>query len=418
MRRRCVCSTRGWRVTLPLIALVMTVGVPRAAGEPAQTASPTAPAGGPAQPLPEAVVAACADLVEAHPVSLHAQGADLHRRGDFSAAERHYHCALARLANPAPEWRQLKATVLSALGILRGRQGRYDEAAALHRQALASREALLGPQHADVGSSLSNLGEVARARGNWNEGRELFRKSLRVLEAVVPPAPLRVALTHNNLGALLTDMGRFTEADRHLKLALELRERHLGESSRAAAISANNLALNRRLLGDVAGAEALFRRALAAFEKDENVDPHTLVAALLNLGSLAFWRRDYATAEPLYARAQQVLQSRLPQDRLLESNLLHCLGNLDAEQGRWPQAERRLRHARALAEAAYGVEHPRTAGLLLDLAAVVRKQGGKQEAQQLHTVALSLRAEHEQRYGTTHSIDVGRLRLEMRGGRD
>ena len=48
-------------------------------------------------------------------------------------------------------------------------QGRYAEAEPFHQCALAIKEKALGPDHADVATSLNNLAELYRTQGRYAE---------------------------------------------------------------------------------------------------------------------------------------------------------------------------------------------------------------------------------------------------------
>ena len=46
------------------------------------------------------------------------------------------------------------------------RQGKYEEAEAMHRQALRGYEKVLGPEHPDTLTSVNNIGLVLERQGN------------------------------------------------------------------------------------------------------------------------------------------------------------------------------------------------------------------------------------------------------------
>ena len=70
-------------------------------------------------------------------------------------------------------------------------QGRYAEAEALHKRALAIREKALGPDHADVALSLNNLAALYVAQGRYAEAEPLYKRSLAIQEkALAPTTPM------------------------------------------------------------------------------------------------------------------------------------------------------------------------------------------------------------------------------------
>ena len=49
------------------------------------------------------------------------------------------------------------------------RQGKYEEAEAMHRQALRGYEKVLGPEHPDTLTSVNNVGLVLERQGKYKE---------------------------------------------------------------------------------------------------------------------------------------------------------------------------------------------------------------------------------------------------------
>src|SRR5262245_47622540 len=66
-------------------------------------------------------------------------------------------------------------------------QGRYDEAEALLKQALAIRESALGPNHPDLSGRLSVLAEFYRTQGKYGEAEPLYKRALDISEKALGP---------------------------------------------------------------------------------------------------------------------------------------------------------------------------------------------------------------------------------------
>jgi Tfp pilus assembly protein PilF len=69
-------------------------------------------------------------------------------------------------------------TSISNLGSVLVDQGKYEEAEAMHRQALQGREKVLGPEHPDTLTSISNLGLVLARQGKYEEAEAMHRQAL------------------------------------------------------------------------------------------------------------------------------------------------------------------------------------------------------------------------------------------------
>jgi Flp pilus assembly protein TadD len=72
------------------------------------------------------------------------------------------------------------ATTLNNLGVLYRQQGRYAEAEAAHRRALAIREGALGKNHPEVATSLSNLAALYYVQGRQAEAEALRERALAI----------------------------------------------------------------------------------------------------------------------------------------------------------------------------------------------------------------------------------------------
>jgi tetratricopeptide (TPR) repeat protein len=54
-------------------------------------------------------------------------------------------------------------------------QGKYDEAEPLHRQTLALRKKILGPEHPSTLISINNLALLLESQGKYDEAELLYR---------------------------------------------------------------------------------------------------------------------------------------------------------------------------------------------------------------------------------------------------
>ena len=62
------------------------------------------------------------------------------------------------------------------------RQGKYGDAEALHKRALAIREQALGESHPDVAHALNNLALVYWTQGKYSEAEGLYKRALAIRE--------------------------------------------------------------------------------------------------------------------------------------------------------------------------------------------------------------------------------------------
>jgi tetratricopeptide (TPR) repeat protein len=68
-------------------------------------------------------------------------------------------------------------------------QGRYADAAPLHKRSLAINEKTLGPDHPNVALSLHNLAAFYVNQGRYADGEPLYLRSLAIKEKALGPDP-------------------------------------------------------------------------------------------------------------------------------------------------------------------------------------------------------------------------------------
>jgi tetratricopeptide (TPR) repeat protein len=159
------------------------------------------------------------------------------------------HCsrrAAARPEEPAPDDRRRseieRAKALDTEAVRLYRAGRYADALAAAREAVAIKERLLGPEHAGVGASLTNVGAILQAQGALREGASVLARALAITEAT------------------------------------------LGAEDEATEKAITNLASVHHAAGDFATARPLFERALAIAEKVHGAEAASTADSLVNLG--------------------------------------------------------------------------------------------------------------------------------------
>jgi tetratricopeptide (TPR) repeat protein len=113
------------------------------------------------------------------------------------------------------------------LGVYVRDQGRYGEAEALLRQALAGLRKTVGDSEPDVAVVTRSLGVLKRATREYAEAERLLREALAIERGKAPNDTLETARTLGELGYTLAIAGRLDEAERLLREA----DASLGETS-------------------------------------------------------------------------------------------------------------------------------------------------------------------------------------------
>jgi tetratricopeptide (TPR) repeat protein len=261
------------------------------------------------------------------------------------------------------------ADSLQRLGLLYYKQGRYLEAEPLWQKALASRQKLLGLNHADVALSLNKLAGLYSAQGRYGEAESLYLQSIEIIEGELGLDHLYIAASLNNLAALYGSQHRYSEA------------------------------------------ETLYIRSIKINEKQLSADHPNFAAGLSNLALLYKSQGRYSEAEPLYLQSLKIREDLLGSDHPDTANGLHNLAGLYQAQGRYTEAESLLIRAIEIRERQLGADHPDVASSLNNLARLYASQDRYTEAESLLTRAIAIRRKI---LGENHPDTVNSLRgLEL-----
>jgi CHAT domain-containing protein/Tfp pilus assembly protein PilF len=283
-------------------------------------------------------------------------------------------------------WDMLHATVERLT-----KQGHYEEAVRVAREALKIAEEKFGPDHPKVAISLNDLAEVYRKQARYAEAEPLYKRMLVIREKTFGPSHPDVAESLNGLAGLYGSQGKYVETELLYKQALAIREKTLGKDHPDVAESINGLAVLYRAQGRYKEAEPLFSRALAIREKALGPDHPDVARSLNSVAGLYGSQGKYIEAEPLYRRALAILEKALGPDHPDVADSLNGLAGLYHSQSKYSEAEPLYRRALAIREKALGPDHPSVATSLGSLAELYHSQGKYAEAEPFFKRALVIR---------------------------
>jgi len=296
------------------------------------------------------------------------------------------------------------ATSLERLAQLLREQRDVAGARPLYERALAIRERALGPEHPDVASSLNSLSSLLWVQHDYAGARPLLSRALAIYEKALGPEDPKVATCLNNLARMLLDQLDYAGAQPLAERALAIRENVLGPEHPDVANSLSNLAQLRKAQGDLAGARPLYERALAIREKALGPGHPLLVSSLNNLAVVLLDQGDPAGARPLVERALAISEKTWGPEHPGVATCLTNLAGVLMAQGDYAGARPLYERALAILEHALGPEHPDVAQNLSILGALLREQGDLAGARPLFERALAI---SEKALGPEHP-DVAR----------
>jgi tetratricopeptide (TPR) repeat protein len=209
---------------------------------------------------------------------------------------------------------EMTAWLLHRAGAYLFERADYPQAHNLHEQALAIREACLGPDHPDTATSLRSLAHVVRSQGDLDHARDLYQRSLAIREARLGPDHPDTAQSLGGLAEVLRAQGDLDGARSLHERSLGIREARLGADHPLTAWSLHHLATVLRAQGDLNGARTLFERSLAIREARLGADhPHT-AHSLVGLAEVLRDQGELDHAHSLLERALAVREARLGAD--------------------------------------------------------------------------------------------------------
>jgi tetratricopeptide (TPR) repeat protein len=253
---------------------------------------------------------------------LHALGGSQFRLGEYEAAERSFRHAWSQAGSAGAA---LRSHILVDLGRTLTELGKYDEADAVSRRALAIdrgrgesagtdvaadfeaigynkfaagqleearpfilqaltlRRRFEGPLSPSVNDNLNTLGDIAYVRHQLPVAERYFRGNVAIDLKVLGPNHPDFATTLNNLARVLLEERKFAEATPMLERAMAIGLRERGESHAYMTFVFSNLAIARRHMGRNRDAETLFEQAIAAARKNQH---RTLGPSLADLAEV------------------------------------------------------------------------------------------------------------------------------------
>ena len=283
------------------------------------------------------------------------------------------------------------ATMIPLADVLR-RQGRYDAAETLTREALALRRREVGEEHPDVAEALAQLAGLAIYRGNLLQAESLAIASARIRRAVLAADDPRLAWGLEMLAGVLRRRGRAEAAESTLREAVTVAERAYGSSDPSVATLRLHLAdVWARDFNRLADAEVLARRATASLEAALGPDHPLAAVGGIDVALLLSRRGRHAEAERLAARSVAIRERALGAHHLGVVDSRAALAGIYLRAGRFDAAERTQRevldaHARLL-----GREHSAYAGSLAGLGDIALARGRLDEADSLYREAIRIR---------------------------
>jgi non-specific serine/threonine protein kinase len=244
---------------------------------------------------------------------------------------------------PAGAWgpSAAKARALGALANFAGEQGDWDEAEALHREALGDWRTL--DDQLEVARRLEGLGLLRLKQGDPAAAATLLEQCLELNQRF--GTPRHVSNTLNLIALARTHQGEYEAARRVVEQALAIDQAEENRPGVSHALSTLGLLYEEQ--GDYARAQASYEQSLAIREALHRRSAAARVR--LNVAEVAMLQGDAPRAWRLYTQSLPVLRAQ--GDQLTAARGLEGLAVLAADQS-WYECALRLAGAAAAARSA------------------------------------------------------------------
>jgi serine/threonine protein kinase/tetratricopeptide (TPR) repeat protein len=230
------------------------------------------------------------------------------------------------------------ASTLSSLAAAYLGQGRFADAEAAQRDALAIQREERGPEHLETAASLSNLGDILRVEGKLAEAETVEHEAIGLLKKALGGDHQLLAVAIDVLGNILRDEGKLVQAEASQRETLAMRRKVLASDHPDIAQSLNDLAGVLRAQGRPEEAEPLYREALGRRRKLLGNEHRDTIESLAGLAGLLQERGKLIDAETLAREGLSLCGKRLSDDwRIFDSRAR--LGGILLAQRRYADAE-------------------------------------------------------------------------------
>jgi serine/threonine-protein kinase len=274
----------------------------------------------------------------------------------------------------------VQAELYETLGGILQQLGELDGADSLLRAGLSRRQAIFGPDHAEVARSLVSLGLLRAEQAKLPEAERLIRDGVALARRRLRPDHPQVAEAATALGYVLEKRGEFDQAIQVHEEVVRIRS-SAGDTTPELAASLYQLANNHFYAGHYTVSDSLNLRVMA-LNRALFGDRHPSVAEnLVNLGATQFEQGHYTEAERLHREALEITQAWYGPNHPQTAAGVTMVARALVRQERVDEATPLLEQALAIRERVFGRVHPSVASTVNEIATIEMLRGRYDEAE-------------------------------------
>ena len=264
------------------------------------------------------------------------------------------------IVNTFNENELILAKLNGTIGIVKNKQGNYEEALKYYNRVLKFNKEGLIKNPLDIATSYNNIGNVYNNMGKYKEAFEYHKEALEINRKILGENHPDTAISYNNIGNVYNGMEKHEEALEHYKKALEIKKEILGENHPDTAISYNNIGSIYSKKGEYEKALEYYKKALEIRREILGENHPNTASSYNNIGSI--YRKEGKNKEALeyYKKALEIRKEILGENHPNTASSYNNIGNVYSEMRKYEEALEIFEEALKIAGKVLGEEHPIT----------------------------------------------------------
>lgn len=296
----------------------------------------------------------------------------------------------------------IQSEMFETLGSIYEKLGNLGRADSLLTQALAQRRAQSPSGSAELVQSLLALGALRVSQAKFEDAEGLVREAAATAERVLPPDHPAIAEAATSLAHVLQERGRYDDAIAAADKAVERYRRHGTENPTAELAGAMGLLADAHFYaGHYATSDSINHQVLTAYRALYG-DRHPLVAqTLANLGAAQQERGNYADAEGYHRQALAIYRGFYGEEHYETAYALTMVARALIFENKLVEADSLLKKALGIRERVYGPDHPSVASTVNELGNLAVTADRLDDAEQYFTRMIAI---YRKAYGEKHYL--------------
>jgi CHAT domain-containing protein len=271
--------------------------------------------------------------------------------------------------------------------LVKNGKGAASSTLALAERVVAIKEQRVGRDQPEQATSLENLGALHSERGEFSAAIPLYERALSIRTRASEHNDSALAANLDASALPLIFLERFAEAEAKLQRSQRLREGIGGQSTLAWARTLTLEALLYRYRGNYASAEPLLEHARGIQRRVSPNHPDSAFTLQVQ-GDVLFLRGDTPGAQRVWTDGLAIAERAFGPQHPAIAVLLHRLYSAVKASGRVAEARLLIERARKIGQESLAPCHREIPTLLSDSAGTATYEGDYAEAQKLYAESL------------------------------